>query len=215
MNWYVSGCSRPVSREKTRNVPPSFAAMSTRTTSSAPLKEIAKSGAYSFNASARMSRGCRPAYATAAAARFPGSSAICRGYLELAARRWLSKDEIGDGRLDLLGGHELAVCERRHQGHSADHVPGQGRHQVRGQVLDERSFPARHKYQHLGRTGDDVTEFADADDVGDEDDHPEAGALRGGRQPDHHRGQPTRGGAAGEEGEEDWGACFLARLPER
>ena len=59
MNWYVSGCSRPVSSEKTRNVPPSFAAMSTRTTSSAPLNEIARSGAYSFNASARMSRGCR------------------------------------------------------------------------------------------------------------------------------------------------------------
>src|SRR4051812_25751456 len=132
MNWYVSGCSRPVSREKTRNVPPSFAAMSTRTTSSAPLKEIARSGAYSFNARARMSRGCRPAYATAAAARFPGSSAIPRGYLEL----------------DFFRGHELAVCERRHQGHSADHIPEKRRHQVRCQVLDEGAFAARHKYQH-------------------------------------------------------------------
>src|SRR6266566_99312 len=50
--------------------------MSTRTTSSAPLNEIARSRPYSRIASARMSRGSRPAYSAAVAGRVLGSSAI-------------------------------------------------------------------------------------------------------------------------------------------
>src|SRR3989442_5673712 len=60
--------------------------MSTRTTSSAPLNEIARSRPYSRIASARMSRGSRPAYSAAVAERVLGSSAI--GSPGMSAARW-------------------------------------------------------------------------------------------------------------------------------
>src|SRR5712664_1462017 len=60
--------------------------MSTRTTSSAPLNEIARSRPYSRIASARMSRGSRPAYSAAVAGRVLGSSAI--GSPGMSAARW-------------------------------------------------------------------------------------------------------------------------------
>src|SRR5690349_20834670 len=50
--------------------------MSTRTTSSAPLNEIARSGAYSRSATPRMSRGSRFAYSAASAGMVCASSAM-------------------------------------------------------------------------------------------------------------------------------------------
>src|SRR5438552_14169939 len=60
--------------------------MSTRTTSSAPLNEITRRRPYSRIASARMSRGSRPAYSAAVAGRVLGSSAI--GSPGMSAARW-------------------------------------------------------------------------------------------------------------------------------
>ena len=84
------------------------------------------------------------------------------------------------------------VVQKRHERDPADRVPQDRGRKKSDKILHERGPAHEHCVGSFDRSGYDMGEAADRDDIGEQHDHPEAGRAGARQKPDHERNQPAR-----------------------
>src|SRR4051812_12176647 len=114
----------------------------------------------------------------------------------------------------LHGRRRRHVVQRRDERHAPDDVAEERWSEKPAQIAADAHMSRGDQEQLVDGSRDDVRESAECDDVGEQDDDPDARRFRGGHEPHHERDGPS-GEDAAQEHRAEWRAhSFLGYLPE-